>query len=218
RGRRHATWHAERRGLGLSCSALRLRICTSPNNTVLHNMKTNLSFSTPAEVETECLVAVVLDRGEKERTEAFVATNDKAVQDAAADVIASGEVTGKNFETTLLHKHAKIKALTVVARGDQSTLQKAVDEARILGESQNFTRQLVNEPGNRMTPTILADHARKMSQEVGLKCEVYGAEKLKELKMGAFWGVAQGSDEPPALIVMRYEPVGVPDKPVLGLV
>src|SRR3989440_12068437 len=69
-----------------------------------------------------------------------------------------------------------------------------------------------------MTPTILADHARKMSQEVGLKCEVYGAEKLKELKMGAFWGVAQGSDEPPALIVMRYEPVGAPDKPVLGLV
>src|SRR5437762_12085081 len=36
--------------------------------------------------------------------------------------------------------------------------------------------------------------------------------------MGAFWGVAQGSDEPPALIVMRYEPVGAPDKPVLGLV
>src|SRR6266576_3958059 len=69
-----------------------------------------------------------------------------------------------------------------------------------------------------MTPTILADHARKMSQEVGLKCGVYGAEKLKELKMGAFWGVAQGSDEPPALIVMRYEPVGAPDKPVLGLV
>src|SRR5205814_6772089 len=89
---------------------------------------------------------------------------------------------------------------------------------RILGESQNFTRQLVNEPGNRMTPTILADHARKMSQEVGLKYEVYDAEKLKELKIGAFWGVAQGSDEPPALIVMRYEPVGAPDKPVLGLV
>src|SRR5207244_915616 len=49
RGRRHATWHAERRGLGLSCSALRLRICTSPNDTVLHNMKTNRSFSTPAQ-------------------------------------------------------------------------------------------------------------------------------------------------------------------------
>src|SRR5205085_12418241 len=115
-------------------------------------------------------------------------------------------------------KDQKIEASTVVTRGEQPALHKAMDEALILGESQNFTRQLVNEPGNRMTPTILADHARKMSQEVGLKCEVYGAEKLKELKMGAFWGVAQGSDEPPALIVMRYEPAGAPEKPVLGLV
>ena len=57
-----------------------------------------------------------------------------------------------------------------------------------------------------------------MAKEVGLKCEVYGADKIKELKMGAFWGVAQGSDEPPALIVLRYEPAGAPEKPVLGLV
>ncbi len=85
-------------------------------------------------------------------------------------------------------------------------MQKAMDEARIIGESQNFTRDLVNEPSNRMTPTILAERARKMAQETGLKVEVYGPEKLKELKMGAFWGVAQGSDEPPALIVLRYEP------------
>ena len=51
-----------------------------------------------------------------------------------------------------------------------------------------------------------------------MKCEVYGADKIKELKMGAFWSVAQGSDEPPALIVLRYEPAGAPEKPVLGLV
>ena len=69
-----------------------------------------------------------------------------------------------------------------------------------------------------MTPTMLADRAKKMAQEVGLKCEVYGADKIKELKMGAFWSVAQGSDEPPALIVLKYEPAGAPEKPVLGLV
>ncbi len=63
-----------------------------------------------------------------------------------------------------------------------------------------------------MTPTILGERAKKMSAEVGLKCEVYGADKIKELKMGAFLGVAQGSDEPPALIVMRYEPAGAPEE------
>jgi len=93
-----------------------------------------------------------------------------------------------------------------------------VEDARIVGESQNFVRDLVNEPSNRMTPTILADRAKKMAAEVGLKCDVYGADKIKELKMGAFWSVAQGSDEPPTLIVLRYEPAGAPEKPVLGLV
>jgi leucyl aminopeptidase len=56
---------------------------------------------------------------------------------------------------------------------------------------------------------------------VGLQCEVHSTEKLHELKMGAFWSVSQGSAEPPALIVLRYEPEGVtatPDSPVLGLV
>jgi leucyl aminopeptidase len=267
-------------------------------------MKTNLSLSTPAEVETECLVAIVLDKAEKNssdknKPQLSIESADTAVKDAAADVIAGGEVTGKPFETTLVHRPAKLKAkrllllgggkaktfsafdlrrlagaavrtlkskglrsfailapeaglkvedsvkaivegafvgnfdpdyyksdrkdqkidtLTVVARGDQARLQAAVDEARIVGESQNFTRDLVNEPSNRMTPTILADRAKKMAAEVGLKCEVYGADKIKELKMGAFWSVAQGSDEPPALIVLRYEPAGAPEKPVLGLV
>ena len=55
-------------------------------------------------------------------------------------------------------------------------------------------------------------------RQYGLKCEVYGADKLKELKMGAFWGVTKGSEEPPALIVMTYEPKNAPATPVLGLV
>src|SRR5438874_4663827 len=272
-------------------------------------MKTDLSFSSSAEVETECLVAVVLDRSTTDRTgkdgkekataEVSLDTDDTIVYDAAADVIAGGEVTGKIFETTILHRPAKLKAkrlfrigggkakgfsafdlrrvagaavrtlksrglrsfamlapvgglnpedavkaiiegafvgnfdpdyyksdrkdqkidaITIVARGDRAKLQQAMEEARIIGEAQNFTRDLVNEPSNRMTPTILADRAKKMAAEVGLKCEIYGAEKIKELKMGAFWSVAQGSDEPPALIVLRYEPAGAPEKPVLGLV
>src|SRR5256712_13558090 len=282
-------------------------------------METNLSSSAPAEVETECLVVIVLDRtendrsekdrsetdrtknasGEKAKPEVSIETSDNAVREAARDVIATGEVAGKIFESTLLHNPSKLKAkrlllvgggkaktfsafelrkmagtavrtlkpkgirsfafiapengmnveeavkaivegafvgnfdpdtyksdrkdqkidsVTIIARGDQAGLQRTLDEARIIGESQNFTRELVNEPSNRMTPTLLAEHARKMAQEVGLKCEVYGADEIKELKMGAFWSVAQGSDEPPALIVLRYEPPGAPDKPVLGLV
>ena len=267
-------------------------------------MKTTISSTTPSALETESLVAVVLDHSnaasnDKEKSpELKVATSDPAVQAAAAELLASGEVSGKPFETNLLHKPASLKAkrlllisggaakkfsgydlrrvagaaaralksrgirsfafvapqaipaeesvraivegthvgnfdpdyyrsdrkdqkieeVTVIASGDSGALEKAANEARVVGESQNFTRDLVNEPSNRMTPTILAERAKKMCAEVGLKCEVYGADKIKEMKMGAFWSVAQGSDEPPALIVMTYEPAGAPPKPVLGLV
>ena len=118
-------------------------------------------------------------------------------------------------------KDQKVQEFTILLNEGMrmiSALERAVEEGRIVAESQNFTRDLVNEPSNRMTPTILADRARKMCEEVGLPCEVYGPDKIKELKMGAFWSVAQGSDEEPRLIVMRYEPKDAPPTPVLGLV
>jgi leucyl aminopeptidase len=117
-------------------------------------------------------------------------------------------------------KDQSIQTLTIVAPAGaaRAAVESAFRQGVILGESQNFTRSLVNEPGNRMTPTMLGQRAAAMAKEVGLKCEVYGAEKLHELKMGAFWSVAQGSDEPPALIVTTYEPEGAPAEPVLGLV
>jgi leucyl aminopeptidase len=157
------------------------------------------------------------------RTFAFIspegAPNDVPHDDAVKSIV-EGAFIG-NFEPDTYksdRKDQQVEALTAVARGDPGRLQQALEEGRIIGESQNFTRDLVNEPGNHMTPTILAERARKMAAEVGLKCEIFGAEKIKELKMGAFWSVAQGSDEPPALIILRYEPAGAPEKPVLGLV
>ena len=65
---------------------------------------------------------------------------------------------------------------------------------------------------------MLGQRAAEMASEVGLKSEVYSTDKLQELKMGAFWSVSQGSAEPPALIVLKYEPEGVTHGPVLGLV
>ena len=117
-------------------------------------------------------------------------------------------------------KDQSIEELTVAAgaKTNQAAVEAGLREGVILGGAQNFTRTLVNEPGNVMTPTVLGQKASEMCRQYGLKCEVFGADKLKELKMGAFWGVTKGSEEPPALIVMTYEPANAPAKPVLGLV
>src|SRR5258708_26623839 len=142
-------------------------------------------------------------------------------EDAIRSVVEGALVADFDADTYRSdRKDLRMKEVTVVAApgSDQSKLQRVLDQARIIGDSQNFTRELVNEPSNRMTPTMLADRAKKMCDSVGLKCELMGPDKIKELKMGAFWSVAQGSEEEPRLIVMRYEPQGAPEKPVLGLV
>lgn len=117
-------------------------------------------------------------------------------------------------------KDRSVQSLQVVAASslDRAAVEAGLQEGVIVAESQNFARTLVNEPGNRLTPTILGERAAAMCREFGLRCEVYGADKLRELKMGAFLSVTQGSDEPPALIVMTYEPKDAPPGPVLGLV
>lgn len=95
---------------------------------------------------------------------------------------------------------------------------KALDEGRIIAESANFTRDLVNEPSNLMTPAILAERAEEMARDFGLESKTLGPEEIRALKMNAFWAVAQGSGEPPRLIVLRYTPPDAPDAPVIGLV
>src|SRR5258708_16221005 len=95
-------------------------------------MNTNLSSSVPSQLETDCLVVVVLDRNEKDRGEkdkpvVTVESSDAAVREAAKDVISSGEVTGKTFETTLLHHPAGLKAkrLLLVGGGKTKTFSAA---------------------------------------------------------------------------------------------
>ena len=124
-------------------------------------------------------------------------------------------------------KDQSVQSFTLAAPGnsdaassnsDKDALRAAFSEGAIVGESQNFTRSLVNEPGNKLTPMMLGHRAGHMAAEVGLSWSLFSTEKIHELRMGAFWAVAQGSEEPPALIVLRYEPEGVVDGPVLGLV
>jgi leucyl aminopeptidase len=97
-------------------------------------------------------------------------------------------------------------------------LQASLERGRVVSEAQNFVRDLVNEPSNNMTPEILASHARAMARKFGLAIEVLDEKKIQEMKMGALAAVGQGSEAPPRMIVVRYEPADAPATPVIGLV
>jgi len=157
-------------------------------------------------------------RGIRDVVFALPKIDQKAAARAAAEGAFIGDFDPDTYRSDRKDKSIQSFTLAVATSEEKSAIQTAFHEGVILGESQNFTRNLVNEPGNKLTPTILGQRAAAMAAEVGLGWEVHSTEKIQELKMGAFWSVAQGSAEPPALIVLRYEPAGITEGPVLGLV
>jgi leucyl aminopeptidase len=131
---------------------------------------------------------------------ALLLEGDLAAQTGAA---IEGAILG-DFETDGHKSEREVKTVdsfTVI-----STAGTAVAErARIVAESQNLARDLVNEPANLLTPAVLAARARAVAEETGLECEILDRDRMQQLGMGSLLGVAQGSSEPPFLIVLRYK-------------
>jgi leucyl aminopeptidase len=111
-----------------------------------------------------------------------------------------------------------VERFAVVVEGGAPDLAAAADRGRILAEAQNFTRGLANEPANKLTPLRMVEAAQQMAAACQLDCQVLYREEMEKLGMGALLGVAQGSAEPPALIVVRYKPAAGESKTHLGLV
>ena len=123
---------------------------------------------------------------------------------AEAAILADFEPDKLKTDPKKLGKH--IDSLQICAGSVSPELQSAVERGRILAEAQNFARELVNEPANLLTPQVLAERARSMAAASGLQCEVLDEAQMREIGMGSLLGVSQGSDHPPAFIVIRYTP------------
>ena len=263
-------------------------------------MEITLDLRPLAQIDAEALVTYVFEQ--EKPAEGDLSALDTATGGTISKLAASGELTGKLLEVTLLHypqglaaqrllivgagkkdkfgtvelrriagtaartlKSRQVKALTFFAReGERTTeaaqsvveglivanldsdkyktdkkpgneivataltgwsessradAQRGLDRGKLVGESQNFARELGNEPSNLLTPRILATRAEAMAREAGLSVEILDEKKIAELKMGALLSVAQGSAEPPRVIVVTYTPEKLdPKAPVLGLV
>jgi leucyl aminopeptidase len=135
---------------------------------------------------------------------------------AAVEGALTGNFDPDRYRTNRDKKSAT--ALSVLVSEDSKPLEAALERGRILGEAQNFARSLINEPANRLTPLGIADEARKMCSAHNLACEVLDRRQMAALGMGALLGVAQGSAEPPVLVVVRYQPAQASGAAHLGLV
>jgi len=153
----------------------------------------------------------------------FAARESDATEDTA-QAIAEGAIAA-DFESDKYKTDKKNdKAIDSVLLAGYSDAERAAGEkgltrGRIIAESQNFARDLINEPSNKLTPKILAEKAEAMAKQAGLAVEILDEKKIADLKMGALLSVAQGGPEPPRMIVITYTPPNPkPGAPVIGLV
>jgi leucyl aminopeptidase len=102
---------------------------------------------------------------------------------------------------------------------DDPGVAEAATRTASVAEWTNRARDLANEPPNVLTPERLAERAAEIAAGSPLlSAEALDLEQIRELGMGAFAGVAQGSHNPARLIVLRYEPPQPKASVVLGLV
>jgi len=90
--------------------------------------------------------------------------------------------------------------------GQRPALRESVSYAELTAQAANRARDLVNAPSNEITPAALADHARKLARDRGLKCQVMGPEELKRRSMNGILGVGKGSANTPRFIILEYAP------------
>lgn len=106
--------------------------------------------------------------------------------------------------------------LVLPPQSDSAAVDRAVTRGKIRARGTNLARDLAHTPANLLTPTHLADRAKVIGAESGVGVRVIEREEAEQLGMGAFLGVAQGSDQPPKFIVLEYRVD--PSAPTVGLV
>ena len=130
------------------------------------------------------------------------------VASAAVEGAVMGLFEPDKYRTIEKEERAVERLVVIVEGADGGELRRGAERGRIVGESVNFTRDLANEPGAYMTPTIMAERAQEIANEFGLEIDVLDQARIEAEGMGAFLSVARGSDQPPKMMVLKYAPDG----------
>ncbi|KAF0249358.1 MAG: leucyl aminopeptidase, partial [bacterium] len=147
-------------------------------------------------------------RAKKVKTLAFL-LRDGVVAEQAGQALAEGALLSTfdpDTYKTRERDRSQIEEFFILSTTqNQADLEKGIAIGKILGDSANFSRNLVNEPSSNLTPKDMASKAEEIAKEANLTIELLDEEKMKELGMGSLLGVSRGSVEEARLIVLRYE-------------
>ncbi|MGN8258004.1 leucyl aminopeptidase [Pseudomonas sp. SMSB3] len=131
-----------------------------------------------------------------------------------AETLLDSEYVFDRFKSQKAEPRALKKVTLLVDKSGAAELERAVKHASAIAAGMALTRDLGNLPPNICHPSFLAEQAKDMGKAYkGLKVEVLDEKKIKDLGMGAFYAVGQGSDQPPRLIVLNYQGAKKSEKP-----
>ena len=155
-------------------------------------------------------------------SDAVIALGDLAVKNRdtygkvrlLVETLADGEYVFDRFKSQKAEPRALKKITLLTSKAALADTERAATHAAAIATGMAFTRDLGNLPPNVCHPSYLAEEAKALGKEhKHLKVDILDEKKLKELGMGAFLAVAQGSEQPPRLIVMNYQGGKKSDQP-----
>ncbi|AAZ35098.1 cytosol aminopeptidase [Pseudomonas savastanoi pv. phaseolicola 1448A] len=130
------------------------------------------------------------------------------------EALADGEYVFDRFKTQKAEVRALKKITLLTDKVRIADIERASTHAKAIATGMALTRDLGNLPPNICHPTYLGEEAKALGKaHKNLKVEVHDEKKLAELGMGSFLAVAQGSAQPPRLIVMNYQGAKKGDQP-----
>ncbi|WCD79414.1 leucyl aminopeptidase [Pseudomonas sp. TUM22785] len=130
------------------------------------------------------------------------------------ETLADGTYRFDRFKSTKADAPALKKITLLAEKAEVADVERGSAHAQAIATGMAFTKDLGNLPPNLCHPSFLAEEAKALAKaHKNLKVEVLDEKKLKELGAGAFLAVAQGSDQPPRMIVLNYQGGKKDDKP-----
>jgi leucyl aminopeptidase len=128
--------------------------------------------------------------------------------------LADGDYQFDRFKSQKAEPRALKKLTLSCDKASLAEVERAITHAQAIAAGMAFTRDLGNLPPNLCHPSYLAEEAKDLAKaHKNLKVEILDEKKLKELGAGAFLAVAQGSEQPPRMIVLNYQGGKKTDKP-----
>jgi leucyl aminopeptidase len=105
-------------------------------------------------------------------------------------------------------RETEIESLIIIEREPDKARQaeKAAAIGEIIAREMNRARSLVNMPANELSPSDFAREAQRRAEELGLGCQVVGADQLEKEGFGLITAVGKGSERPPQLVILRRQP------------